>query len=98
MWQAHYNSEDSHNRGAFLAANLARTKARLLERAIERKEAEAAGSLTAQQQPGAANTTVAFKASVTTCRDEEDLTIAQHVMAETDEQGALVILSHWHEQ
>ena len=92
MWQAHYDPEDSHNRGAFLAANLARTKARLLERAIERKEAEAAGSLTAQQQPGAANTTVDFKASDATCRDEE--TIAQHEMAETDEQGALVILSH----
>ena len=90
MWQAHYDPEDSHNRGAFLAANLAQTKARLLERAITRKEA--AGSLTAQQQPGAANTTVDFKASDATCRDEE--TIAQHEMAETDEQGMQVILSH----
>ena len=98
MWQAQYDPEDSHNRGAFLAANLARTKARLLERLIKRKEGEAAGSLTAQHQPGAANTTVAFKASDATCRDAEDLTIAQDEMPETHEQGALVILSHWHEQ
>ena len=95
MWQAHYDPEDSHNRGAFLAANLARIEAKLPSCL---KEAEAARSLTAQQQPGAANTTVVFKASDATCRDERDLTIAQHEMAETDEQGALVILSHWHEQ
>ena len=97
MWQAHYDPEDSHNRGAFLVANLARVEAKF-ERVIKKKEAEAARSLTAQQQPGAANTTVVFKASDATCRDEKDLTIAQHEMAETDEQGALVILSHWHEQ
>ena len=98
VWQAQYNPDDPDSRTAFLTASLARTS--VLERATKRKEAEAAGSLPDQQQPepGAANTTVAFRASDATGGDEEDLTIAQHEMSETDEQGALVILSHWHEQ
>ena len=103
VWQAQYNPDDPDSRTAFLTANLARShlaRTAILERATKRKEAEAAGSLPDQQQPepGAANTTVAFRASDTTCSDEEDLASAQHEMAETDEQGVPVILSHRHEQ
>ena len=92
-----YNPEDSQSRNAFLTANVALTKAKLIEQATKRKEAEAAGSLPDQQQPepgAAANTTVAFRASDATCSDEEGLKSAQHEMAETDEQGVQVISSH----
>ena len=94
-WQAQYNPDDPDSRDAFLTANLARTKVKLIERATKKKEAEAAGSLPDQQQPepgAAANTTVAFRASDTTCSDEEGLKSAQHEMAETDEQGVPVTL------
>ena len=37
-WQDRYNPEDSQSRGTFLTANVAQTKAKLLERAIQRKE------------------------------------------------------------
>ena len=99
-WQDRYNPEDSQSRDAFLTANLARTKAKLIERAIKRKEAEATGSLPDQHQPepGDANTTVASKAIDATCNDEEDLTSVQHEVAETDEQEVPVLLSHRHEQ
>ena len=90
-----YNPEDSQSRTTFLAANVALTKAKLVEQATKRKEAEAAGSLPDQQQPepeAAANTTVAFRASDATCSDEEGLKSAQHEMAETDEPGVPVTL------
>ena len=37
-WQDQYKSEDSQSRGTFLTANIAQTKAKWLERAIQRKE------------------------------------------------------------
>ena len=44
-WQYQYDPEDSHSRSAFLTANLARTEVKLIERALKRKEAEAARSV-----------------------------------------------------
>ena len=52
-WQKQYNHEDPHCRDKFLAANIARIEAKLVERAIKKKKAEAAGSLVDQQQAGA---------------------------------------------
>ena len=94
-WHHGYNPEDSHSRDAFLTANLARThlaRTSILERAIKRKETEAAGSLH-QSELGAANTTVAFGANNAIC-DKEDHANAQHEMAETDEQGVPVNTAH----
>ena len=47
-WQYQYDPEDSHSRSAFLTANLARTtlaRTAILDRALKRKEAEAARSV-----------------------------------------------------